>query len=409
MAGKSDNRLNQRHRVADGDVPSDLTDAGIREYETRNAGEGAMKTTEYALRDIAAGAAATAKAARSAKGKEGRRAKAKLSRLAEDISAVVEEASPDDLVLLRKALMQEAVARKTGSRMADEELSDTWREGGYPYKYRLKRKTYERQKYDLQRELLKLQRWVKETGSRVVILFEGRDAAGKGGTIKRFMEHLNPRGARVVALDKPTEIEKGQWYFQRYVQHLPTAGEIVLFDRSWYNRAGVERVMGFCNDDEYAEFIRQAPEFERNLVRSGITLIKFWFSVSRDEQRRRFKAREAHPLKQWKLSPIDRQSLDKWDDYKAAKEQMFFYTDTSDAPWIVIKSDCKKRARLNAMRYVLHHLPYNGKDIPRIGNVDPLIVGRANVLNDGDDELPLSGTAGPVTGVPSLSALTKSS
>jgi polyphosphate kinase 2 len=221
---------------------------------------------------------------------------------------------------------------------------------------------------------------VKETGQKVVILFEGRDAAGKGGTIKRFMEHLNPRGARVVALEKPTETERGQWYFQRYVQHLPTAGEIVLFDRSWYNRAGVERVMGFCTNDEYLEFMRQAPEFERNLVRSGIHLIKFWFSVSREEQRRRFKERQVHPLKQWKLSPIDLASLDKWEDYTKAKEAMFFYTDTADAPWTVIKSDDKKRARLNAMRYVLHKLPYTNKDPERIGLLDPLLVGRAHVV-----------------------------
>ena len=228
--------------------------------------------------------------------------------------------------------------------------------------------------------MLKLQAWVKETGQKVVILFEGRDAAGKGGTIKRLMEHLNPRGARVVALEKPSEIEQGQWYFQRYVQHLPTRGEIVLLDRSWYNRAGVERVMGFCSDQEYAEFVRQAPEFERMLVRNGTHLIKFWFSVSREEQRRRFGERKVHPLKQWKLSPIDLASLDKWDDYTKAKEAMFFHTDTADAPWTVIKSNCKKRARLNAMRYVLHKLPYNNKDTARIGNLDPLIVGRANVV-----------------------------
>jgi polyphosphate kinase 2 len=244
----------------------------------------------------------------------------------------------------------------------------------------MSRKNYERQKYQLQVELLKLQAWVKATGQKLVILFEGRDAAGKGGTIKRFMEHLNPRGARVVALEKPSEVERGQWYFQRYVQHLPTAGEIILFDRSWYNRAGVERVMGFCNMDEYAEFMRQAPEFERNLVRSGVHLIKFWFSVTRKEQRRRFTEREAHPLKQWKLSPVDLASLDKWDDYTKAKEAMFFYTDTADAPWTVIKSDCKKRARLNAIRYVLHKLPYTNKDIGPIGPLDPLLVGRAHVV-----------------------------
>jgi len=259
-------------------------------------------------------------------------------------------------------------------------LSEDWRTGGYPYKNLLSRKNYEKQKYRQQVELLKLQAWVKETGQRVVVLFEGRDAAGKGGTIKRFMENLNPRGARVVALEKPTEAERGQWYFQRYVNSLPTAGEIVLFDRSWYNRAGVERVMGFCTQAEYLEFMRQCPEFERMLVKSGIHLIKFWFSVSREEQRRRFKEREVHPLKQWKLSPIDMASLDKWADYTKAKEAMFFYTDTADAPWTVIKSDCKKRARLNAMRYLLHSLPYAKKDLDRVGPLDPLIVGRANVV-----------------------------
>lgn len=262
----------------------------------------------------------------------------------------------------------------------DEELDPGWHKGVYPYKNLLRRSVYEAEKYKLQVELLKLQAWVKATGQRVVILFEGRDAAGKGGTIKRFMEHLNPRGARVVALEKPSESERGQWYFQRYVQHLPTAGEIVLFDRSWYNRAGVERVMGFCTDAEYHEFMRQAPEFERHLVRSGTHLIKFWFSVSQKEQRRRFKEREVHPLKHWKLSPIDKQSLNKWKEYTLAKEAMFCETDTADSPWTVIKSDCKKRARLNAMRYVLHRLPYAKKDIAQIGRLDPLIVGRAHVV-----------------------------
>lgn len=259
-------------------------------------------------------------------------------------------------------------------------LNEKWQEGGYPYKYLMSRKNYEMYKYQLQVELLKLQAWVKNTGARVIILFEGRDAAGKGGTIKRMMEHLNPRGARVVALEKPTEEERGQWYFQRYIKHLPTKGEIVLFDRSWYNRAGVERVMGFCTNEEYLEFMRQAPEFERNLVRSGIILIKFWFSVSKDEQKRRFKDRETHPLKQWKLSPIDKASLNKWPEYTEAKEKMFYHTDTSDAPWTVIKSDCKKRARLNAMRYLLHKIPYENKDNATIGKIDPLIVGRSNMI-----------------------------
>ena len=228
----------------------------------------------------------------------------------------------------RVILQQDEPVYGTIPMSADDELVDHWRSGVYPYRNLMSRKAYEAQKYHLQVELLKLQAWVRESGQRVVVLFEGRDAAGKGGAIKRFMEHLNPRGARVVALEKPTPVEQGQWYFQRYVQHLPTRGEIVLFDRSWYNRAGVERVMGFCTDDELAEFLRQAPEFERNLTRSGVHLIKFWFSVSRDEQRRRFREREKHPLKQWKLSPIDLASLDKWDEYTEAKQAMFVHTDT---------------------------------------------------------------------------------
>ena len=296
------------------------------------------------------------------------------------LRALLEGAAPDDRRALRTALVGRAKAVIADRVNPDDVLAEDWREGGYPYKNLLRRSVYEKDKFRLQCELLKLQAWVKETGQRVVILFEGRDAAGKGGTIKRFMEHLNPRGARVVALEKPSQVEQGQWYFQRYVQHLPTRGEIVLFDRSWYNRAGVERVMGFCSDSEYAEFMKQAPDFERHLVRSGVYVIKFWFSVSRKEQRRRFKEREGHPLKQWKLSPIDLASLDKWDDYTRAKESMFFETDTADAPWTVIKSDCKKRARLNAMRYVLHKLPYNNKDLAQVGKLDPLIVGRAHVV-----------------------------
>ena len=288
--------------------------------------------------------------------------------------------SPDDVEAIRKMLLEGAALTGTQGNKPDEELAKDWRSGAYPYKNLMSRKRYESQKYQLQVELLKLQSWAKETGQRIVILFEGRDAAGKGGAIKRFMEHLNPRGARLVALEKPTDTERGQWYFQRYVQHLPTAGEIVMFDRSWYNRAGVERVMGFCSEREYQEFIRQAPLFERQLVSSGVHLIKFWFSVSSKEQRRRFKERELHPLKQWKLSPIDLASLDKWAEYTKAKEAMFFETDTADAPWTVIKSDCKKRARLNAMRYVLHKLPYANKDLTNIGTLDTLLVGRAHVV-----------------------------
>jgi polyphosphate kinase 2 len=305
------------------------------------------------------------------------------------VRALLEGASPDERKALKKLLWAPSDESANGD--ADRELAKNWREGGYPYKNLLSRGAYEQQKYYLQVELLKLQAWVKETGVRVVILFEGRDAAGKGGAIKRFMEHLNPRGARVVALEKPSELERGQWYFQRYIEHLPTRGEIVLFDRSWYNRSGVERVMGFCGDAEYREFLRQAPEFERQLVRSGLHLFKLWFSVSRAEQRRRFKERKMHPLKQWKLSPVDLASLDKWREYTAAKEAMFLATDTSDAPWTVIKSDCKKRARLNAMRYVLSRLPYDKRDLARIGSVDPLIVGRPGLTTGAsEDELAMA-------------------
>jgi polyphosphate kinase len=258
-----------------------------------------------------------------------------------------------------------------------DRIREAFESGTYPYARLLGRVPYEAEKARLQAELLKVQIWAQETGQKFVILFEGRDAAGKGGTIKRFMEHLNPRYARVVALTKPSDKEKGEWFFQRYVQHLPTAGEIVFFDRSWYNRAGVERVMGFCTPAEYLEFMRQAPEVERMLVRSGIRLYKYWFSVTRDEQRRRFVQRETDPLKKWKLSPIDKASLDRWDDYTEAKEAMFFYTDTADAPWTVVKSDDKKRARLNAMRHFLWSLDYPGKDAAGVQPPDPLIVGRA--------------------------------
>jgi len=246
--------------------------------------------------------------------------------------------------------------------------------GMYPYADRISRTRYERDKARLQVELLKVQKWVKATGKKIVIVFEGRDAAGKGGAIKRFMEHLNPRGARVVALEKPTVAEQTQWYFQRYIQHLPSAGEIVLLDRSWYNRAGVERVMGFCDPAAYLEFMRQCPEIERMLVRSGILLFKYWFSVTQQEQRLRFESRKTDPLKQWKLSPVDQASIDKWDDYTEAKEAMFFYTDTADAPWTIIKSDDKKRARLNCMRHFLASLNYDGKDAKTVGEPDPFIV-----------------------------------
>jgi polyphosphate kinase 2 len=355
-------RTRRVRRAADGDVITGADGRSVDQVVVSEAVQAAQGAKLAALDDIVSKASDPKEAAKQ-------------------LRAIFEGASPDDAEALRRELLEGGDAKlRRQLTKPDEELAPDWRSGAYPYKNLMSRKNYEAQKYLLQVELLKLQAWVKETGQRVVILFEGRDAAGKGGTIKRFMEHLNPRGARVVALEKPTETERGQWYFQRYVEHLPTAGEIVMFDRSWYNRAGVERVMGFCTPSEYEEFMRQCPDFERHLVRSGTHLIKFWFSVSRAEQRRRFKEREAHPLKQWKLSPIDMASLDKWDDYTKAKEAMFFETDTADAPWTVIKSDCKKRARLNAMRYVLHKLPYSNKDVEHIKALDPLLVGRAHVV-----------------------------
>jgi len=256
----------------------------------------------------------------------------------------------------------------------------------YPYKTKLGKKEYEKEKILLQIELAKFQRWVKETGQKYLIIFEGRDAAGKGGTIKRFTEHLNPRGSSVIALEKPDTRERGQWYFQRYIQHLPTKGEIVFLDRSWYNRAGVERVMGFCTPQEYLEFMRQCPEFERMIVRSGVRLIKFWFSTSRNEQFRRLQARQHDPLKQWKISDIDLASLDKWDNYTEAKEAMFFYTDTKDAPWTVVKSDCKKRARLNAMRHVLSTADYPNKNNSVARVPDRLIVGSAETIYESGEK-----------------------
>ena len=353
--GAPDAQVKAASLVKAGDTAPTLTVAGVERFTVAEAVSAAQEAEIAAVRTFGAEAA-------------------------DGVSAMLDGDAPDDAARLRDALA--LPAKEKVSRRTRDDLADDWRRGGYPYKYKMLRRDYEEQKFVLQTELLKLQAWVKESRQRVVILFEGRDAAGKGGAIKRFMEHLNPRGARVIALEKPSEVERGQWYFQRYVQHLPTAGEIVLCDRSWYNRAGVERVMNFCTPAEYDEFLRQVPEFERNLVRSGIHLIKFWFSVSRDEQRRRFKERQVHPLKQWKLSPIDLASLEKWDDYTRAKEAMFFHTDTADSPWTVVKSDDKKRARVNAMRYVLHSLPYSGKDIDRIGPVDDLLVGRASFIHE---------------------------
>ena len=252
---------------------------------------------------------------------------------------------------------------------------ETWREG-YPYDERMSREDYELEKYQLQIELLKFQYWGQDNDLKHVVVFEGRDAAGKGGTIKRFTEHLNPRAARTVALNKPSDREQGQWYFQRYIQHLPTNGEIVLFDRSWYNRANVERVMGFCTDEEYESFMQQAPTFEQMLVDAGIHLTKFWFSVTQHEQRTRFAIRQIDPVRRWKLSPMDLASLDRWEDYTVAKEETFRRTDTDHAPWITIKSNDKKRARLNAMRYFLNQFDYEDKDTSVVYPPDPLIVRR---------------------------------
>lgn len=255
----------------------------------------------------------------------------------------------------------------------------------YPYPAKMKRGEYEEQKHGLQIELLKMQLWAKEQGERIVLLFEGRDAAGKGGTIKRFMEHLNPRGARIVALEKPTELEHGQWYFQRYIAQLPTKGEIVFFDRSWYNRAVVEPVMGFCTPAQHHRFLREAPQLESMLVNDGIHLFKFWFSVSREEQFRRVRSRENDRLKQWKLSPVDAKALGLWDEYTKAKNAMFMATDTKVAPWTVIRSDCKKRARINCMRYVLGRLDYPDKDKSVVNTPDPKIVGPKEQIYEGDD------------------------
>jgi polyphosphate kinase len=274
-------------------------------------------------------------------------------------------------------------------RWKDGRLVDTWRES-YPYAERMPRADYEVVKRQLQIELLKLQNWIKDTGQRLVILFEGRDAAGKGGTIKRFTEHLNPRGARVVALEKPTEREAGEWYFQRYVQRLPTSGEMVLFDRSWYNRAGVERVMGFCTDEQYEVFIQQAPVLEELLTGDGTHLIKLWFSVSRSEQRTRFLIRRIDPVRQWKLSRTDLLSLERWDDYTVAKEAMFKQTDTTYAPWTVVKSNDKKRARIGAMRFVLSRFDYPRRDDAIVAAPDPLVVGpAAEVYEHGETPGPL--------------------
>ena len=306
--------------------------------------------------------------------KEALKPQARRTSVVEDYSAEL-----DEMASLTRAL---------GKDKKDDKTSQAWKKG-YPYDTKLSRKAYEKEKRALQIELLKLQLWAKSTGQKILIIFEGRDAAGKGGSIKRFTEHLNPRGARVVALEKPTDIEQTQWYFQRYIKHLPSGGEIVLMDRSWYNRAGVERVMGYCTQAQYFEFMREVPDLERMLVNSGIHIIKVWFSVTREEQLARFTSRRTDPVRQWKLSPTDLASLDKWDDYTAAKEAMFFYTHTGDAPWTVIKSNDKKRARLEAMRYVLSQFDYPSKDEGVVGELDSLIVRSAShVFEDESGDSP---------------------
>ncbi len=262
----------------------------------------------------------------------------------------------------------------------------TWMEG-YPYDVRMTRSEYEEDKRLLQIELLKLQAWLQDSGHKVCLVFEGRDAAGKGGTIKRFMEHLNPRLARVVALGIPTGREQGQWYFQRWIEHLPTAGEIVMFDRSWYTRAVVDRVMGYCTNEQYLEFLRHVPEFERSLQASDMTVIKLWFSVSRKEQVTRFTIRRIDPVRQWKLSPSDLASLDRWHEFTAAKEAMFRRTDTAEVPWTVVRSNDKKRGRVEAMRSVLARFDYPDKDVDVVGVPDPLVVGSPGLVPSDAGEL----------------------
>ncbi|GAA1916874.1 polyphosphate kinase 2 [Arthrobacter gandavensis] len=317
-----------------------------------------------------------------ATGKNGSRSGAKAGEgLAEELA---ERAADSDGEGSRVSVAEDYAAEldelgeldSNAGKVRDKGDDAAWRHN-YPYDKKLSRRSYERQKRQLQIELLKMQLWVKDTGQKMLIIFEGRDAAGKGGAIKRFNEHMNPRGSRVVALEKPTDQERTQWYFQRYISHLPSGGEIVMMDRSWYNRAGVERVMNYCTPAQYLEFMREVPELERMLVNSGVLLRKLWFSVGRAEQLARFAARETDPVKQWKLSPTDLASLDKWDDYTQAKEAMFFYTDTGDAPWTVVKSNDKKRARLEAMRYVLASVDYPNKDASVARAPDPLIVGPA--------------------------------
>jgi polyphosphate kinase 2 len=361
--------MNKTVKTPKAESPADVE--GLSEPEKEPTEDASPDTDAAAKPEAAEAPAEEVKAEPKAKVAAEAKAAPEVKDAAEDKAAPETEEAPAEI----EKVQPEAKPKLSEMRRDPDAIRHAFETGRYPYKSKMQRPKYEKKKAKLQAELLKVQHWVQETGQKFVLLFEGRDAAGKGGTIKRFMEHLNPRAARVVALNKPTETERGQWFFQRYIQQLPTSGEMVFFDRSWYNRAGVERVMGFCTPQEYLEFMRQTPEVERMLVRSGIRFYKYWFSVTREEQRRRFNSREGDPLKQWKLSPVDKASLDKWDDYTEAKEAMFFYTDTADAPWTIIKSDDKKRARLNCMLHFLNSLDYPGKDTRLVHEPDPLIVG----------------------------------
>jgi polyphosphate kinase 2 len=278
----------------------------------------------------------------------------------------------------RKSNRKTATKLPYGFDIEDPELPEeiearAYTSGGYPYEEKLKRKPYEEALYTLQSELIKLQDHVERQQLRIVMLFEGRDAAGKGGTIGRFLEHMNTRHARAVALNKPSEVERGQWYFQRYIAHLPSAGEIVLFDRSWYNRAGVERVMGFATPDQVADFLRDVPDFEELLVRDGILLFKFFLTLGREMQLARFHERRHDPFKRWKLSPIDVAAMAKWDEYTAAQDEMFRFTHTATCPWVVVRANDQRRARLEAIRWVLNAVAYAGRDARAVGEPDPLI------------------------------------
>lgn len=258
-----------------------------------------------------------------------------------------------------------------------EEIEDTaFGSGDYPYKKKMKRREYEDTLNKLQFELGKVQKWLQESGERVVIVFEGRDAAGKGGTINAFRQYLNPRHAKTVALSKPTDRERGEWYYQRYIQHLPTEGEMIMFDRSWYNRAGVEPVMGFCSDTQHQKFLVETPKFEEMLINDGIHFFKFWLNVGQEMQIKRFHDRRQNPLKAWKLSPIDIKALSKWEDYTAARDKMLAATHTDIAPWTIVRSNDKRRARINAITHFLQNMDYEGKDESNVGEIDQLILGQ---------------------------------